>query len=301
MGTMDLKVPLYLTAAAALGAVWYGLLLIPLATREMLIAPATQDNFGIRLDVYALRTFLLTCAVSLVLALSFRRFIIEARTLFRSMTLALLLPLLGTVMFAWVFLLISRSTGAQQDGGAVGWLVEFALTAPLSVEMVVTQAFYIVLPMGMVSQHVMARIGRGESAPVDRRLLRVTAIVVVISGASMAWVKQTDGIHYVSHEMVWRYDQPAKEHPGTKHIFLTFSNYPVHGIGIYSKDLGDYLESLPSHAVTVKFRLRYHLRTMSSLQEVQIGDLTRWNAEWGYYRASGHGSSPERRPSPWHP
>jgi hypothetical protein len=74
---------------------------------------------------------------------------------------------------------------------------------------------------------------------------------------------------------------------------FTFPKYPDHGIGIYSSDLGDYLESLSGGTAPVVFRVSYHLWTMSGFQEIQIGELPHWRAESSYFRAGGNG------PSPW--
>lgn len=117
-------------------------------------------------------------------------------------------------------------------------------------------------------------------------------------------------------EMTWRYGPPAKEWPASKHIILTFVEFPDHYVGIYSPDLGDYLESLPSDRVRVVFevspvfggmhggdwvnpvklfdlvvgRLRGHVW----YNTVQIGTLTRWRSDGGY-----GGSRGNPRPSPW--
>jgi len=47
-------------------------------------------------------------------------------------------------------------------------------------------------------------------------------------------------------EMAWSYAEISPSWPDSKHIILKVVKYPNHQIGIYSNNLGDYLESLPT-------------------------------------------------------
>jgi hypothetical protein len=120
----------------------------------------------------------------------------------------------------------------------------------------------------------------------------------------------------VVREMTWRYGEPAKEWPAAKHIILTFLDSPDDYIGIYSSDLGDYLETRPSHRVRVVFEVSPVFGGMHGADwinplkildlatgrvrgdvwhhEVRIGNLTKWRSDFSH---SGHQGNPPS--SPW--
>ena len=100
----------------------------------------------------------------------------------------------------------------------------------------------------------------------------------------------------IAFEMTWRYGDPAKEWPLSKHIILTFVDYPNHHVSIYSPDLDEYLESLETDRVRVVFEVTYEPTgdKMRGYHEVQIGELKGWRSEWG-----GGGTTGEYVPSPW--
>ena len=142
-------------------------------------------------------------------------------------------------------------------------------------------------------------------------IIGLTFLVIVF----MAWVV-AGANRRVVQEMTWRYADPAKEWPSAKHVVLTFVGYPDHYIGIYSPDLGDYLESLPNNRVRVVFEVSPvfggmhgadwisplkifdlvigRLRGTVWYHEVRIGDLTKWHSDFSY---GGHNGNLES--SPW--
>lgn len=142
-------------------------------------------------------------------------------------------------------------------------------------------------------------------------ILGLTILVVAFT----AWVVAGANRRAV-HEMTWRYGEPAKEWPSAQHVVLTFVGYPDHYIGIYSSDLGDCLETLPSRRVRVVFEVSPvfggmhgadwinplkifalvigRLRGNVWYHEVQIGNLTRWRSDFSY---GGHKGIYD--PSPW--
>jgi hypothetical protein len=89
--------------------------------------------------------------------------------------------------------------------------------------------------------------------------------------------------------MSWQYGEPDKEWPEAKHIVLTFVDYPNHYMGIYSKDLGPYLESLKKDHVPVVLRISYDtsLQKVMSHSLVQIGDLKKWQDFRSYTGTKG--------------
>jgi hypothetical protein len=97
-------------------------------------------------------------------------------------------------------------------------------------------------------------------------------------------------------EMTWR-NEPDPQRPDLGHIILTFVNFPNYYVGIYSSDLGRYLESLPTDRVTVVFAVTRDLGDVRGYQEVQIGDLRSWHAGGGHGGRSGNYRPDE--PTPW--
>ena len=98
-----------------------------------------------------------------------------------------------------------------------------------------------------------------------------------------------------SFEMTWKYADPSPRQPNSKHIVLNFVDFPNHYIGIWSSDLGPYLETLPSKRVRVVFVVTRDFGSVRGYQEVQIGELRKWNSSGGYGGRSGDASLP----SPW--
>ncbi len=86
---------LYCCAALILGAFWHVAWLISLLPRM----PSVRLRFPEPADLFGPR-FLLMCAVSLALAIAFRRFIVRADTLPRALATAVGLPLVGTFLYA---------------------------------------------------------------------------------------------------------------------------------------------------------------------------------------------------------
>jgi hypothetical protein len=145
--------------------------------------------------------------------------------------------------------------------------------------------------------------------------IKIAAVLVLAATVGLvAWGAGAN--QRKSFEMTWRYGPPAKEWLASKHVILTFVKFPDHYIGIYSQDLGDYLESLPSDRVRAVFELSPifggmhgadwdnpfrlfefvpgRLRGRVWYNVVQIGEVTRWRSDGGY-----GGTSANPRFSPW--
>jgi hypothetical protein len=97
-------------------------------------------------------------------------------------------------------------------------------------------------------------------------------------------------------EMTWRYE-PLQNRPDLQHIVLTFVEYPNYHVGVYSADLGRYLESLPDDRVTVVFEVTRDLGKVRGYQEVQIGELSSWHEAGGHGGRSGNYDP--AAPTPW--
>lgn len=118
----------------------------------------------------------------------------------------------------------------------------------------------------------------------------------------------------VTRQMSWRYAEPSPRWPSSKHILLTFTDFPDESVGIYSRDLGGYLERLPDGQVPVVFEaspvfggmhgrdwinpLKYLELDVGWLQgnrwyhAVQIGALTRWHSDFSYGGRRGTALAP---------
>jgi len=148
----------------------------------------------------------------------------------------------------------------------------------------------------------------------NRKRIAILALTFLVV-ACMAWMV-AGANRRVVHEMTWQYGEPAPEWPSAQHVVLTFVEYPDHYVGIYSSDLGDYLETLPGSRVRVEFEVSPvfggmhgadwinplkildlvigRLRGSVWYHEVRIGNLTQWRSAFSY---SGHKGNV--KPSPW--
>ena len=95
--------------------------------------------------------------------------------------------------------------------------------------------------------------------------------------------------------MDWRIGPTSTDWPLSRHVILTFADFPNHHIGVYSSDLAEYLESQPAARVPVIFELTYdETGSFESERPIQIGELTTWRAAWDYAQTDG-----DSDPSPW--
>ncbi len=166
----------YCCAALLLGAFWYVAWLVSALPRF----PHTyaQLRFLEPLDFFE-PMFLLMCAVSLTLAVAFRRFIVRADTLPRALATAIGLPLLGSVLYVAGFYLPNSFIGAESFSSFLYSLLMLPLLGVIVGLPVAAAGFWIFLPMGLVSQLVMGAIGRGKLSSADGRLF-------VLASASVA-------------------------------------------------------------------------------------------------------------------
>lgn len=94
--------------------------------------------------------------------------------------------------------------------------------------------------------------------------------------------------------MEWSFGDPDNGHPGADHIVLRFRSHPNHSVGFFSKDLGKYLETLPSRDVRVVFEVTLDCGRTRGFREVRIGVLRSWDTVGGYAAVRGNSE-----PSPW--
>ena len=161
---MPVKQPIglrYLVAALLLGGLWFvGLLAAP-STAGFLSVP---EWWNFKLHWYELLPIM--CLSSLALSLVFRRWIVKKQSLLGRLLLGTLLPFAGAIIFIWFTILYACFTGRVEfTSNMYPPIVELAalmfFTALYGL-LYALWAFYVVIPMGLVSQLVMERSGRGE-------------------------------------------------------------------------------------------------------------------------------------------
>ena len=118
--------------------------------------------------------FLVMCAVSLTLAVAFRRFIVRADTLPRALVTAIGLPMVGSVLYVVAFAL-PAFINAESVWDFLSSLSRLPLIGAFYGLPLVVSGFWIFLPMGLVSQLVMGVIGRGKLSSADGRLFLLTS------------------------------------------------------------------------------------------------------------------------------
>lgn len=103
----------------------------------------------------------------------------------------------------------------------------------------------------------------------------------------------------VEHVMSWEYGKPRLERPDLPHVILRFVRFPCYRIGIYSKDVGAYLESRGAREVPVRFVVTTDFGKVRGFREKQIGDLRQWHAESSYYGQEWQPGQPACGLDPW--
>lgn len=134
-------------------------------------------------------------------------------------------------------------------------------------------------PPGWIKRHI------GLVAAAFLSLLFILSVVFV------------DRTEHRTFQMTWSYGEPSEKRPELKHIILTFVDHPNYYVGIWSSDLHLYLEKLPAKEVPVVFRVTTDFGNVRGYQEIQIGELKKWNESGGH---GGHrGNYDPKEKSPW--
>ncbi len=208
---------------------------------------------------------------------------------------------------------MTQETSREQNGNkprgnpqaaiaiALGGMI-FLVGLGLNVLMFVTQSwptylFFILMGWGAIplAFGIWARKG-WERPTIAGKIKKHIAILTILYffGTYTAWTSSVGVEETVVHEMTWEYGETLKDRPDCKHIVLRFVKWPNHHVGIYSKDLGVYLESLKSNRVPVTFRVTRDWGDVRGYNQTKIGELTSWNSEGGYGGREG-----DYHPSPW--
>jgi hypothetical protein len=134
--------------------------------------------------------------------------------------------------------------------------------------------------------------------PATHRQPKLRYAVALISLLLMPALSGCRATQRVTYDMDWEYAPPDKpappQLPGAKHIVLRYADFPHFYEGIYSADLGPYLESLPSHRVRVEIQVTREFGCLRGYHLVRVGDRD-------FKDGTGHSGSTALagEPSPW--
>lgn len=158
-------------------------------------------------------------------------------------------------------------------------------------------AYSSMVPIWLVGNLLLIAIAFAVATSVRNRRLGFAVAAVVIVPSVVFWgaFPFVTGVQrQMTFDMEWSYGEKCESYPDADYIILRFKTHPNHYVGIVSRDLGKYLETLPSRDVRVVFDVTLDFGRTRGFHEVQIGELRSWNSLGGV--AGVNGSS---EPSPW--
>ena len=151
----------YIAAAAVLGLVWHGAFALIPATRQI-VAESGWWNFTLR----AWELAGLMVLASVATATLFQRPISRSRPLYQHAVLAIGLPFVGALFFAWGLVafgvLMGRTPPQTRSLGQVVGLIVFL---PINVLYATVFLSRVVIPLGVLSQAIMHRLAPGRMSP----------------------------------------------------------------------------------------------------------------------------------------
>jgi hypothetical protein len=138
---------------------------------------------------------------------------------------------------------------------------------------------------------IIARTGRSRAFSLLARGAVIVSVIWWIYFYSVTDVKTRATV-----PMTWEIDPPHNAHPELKekHVRLYFQTNPNKSIGVYSDQVANYLQSLPTKEVNVAFDVIKDFGHLRALHEVQIGELKSWDgpSNYSYFRSAGGGPDP---------
>ncbi len=169
---------------------------------------------------------------------------------------------------------------------------------------------------GVIAAEESLKLAEQAFEPDDQRVIETLALLAAyyrqqgrtdaadaLDGRILTAQRQVQLERHLGFPMVWRYGSIDTEWPDCRHVVFRFVDFPGHVLGIYSKDLGQYLESLGTNQVFLQFDVAYDPNgQLKRYRVAQIGDLTRWQSEFQYAGAEYYGgASPWTLPAPQEP
>lgn len=151
------------------------------------------------------------------------------------------------------------------------------------------------IPLVVIAGAVAAWVVTGSErrASVNRIVVGVVALLSYLLTTMALFWALTDQVSYRTLAVTW-HDQGKANHTAESEIFLEFSDFPGHGVGMYSNALRDYLAAGGARTTTVEFEVTSDNWCLRGFHEVRIGsltDLSKLPRADGYARG-GDGKSP---------
>jgi hypothetical protein len=143
-----------------MGLPWYGALLVPVWTRDFLLYDLT-DRSDLSLAFWRVESIILLCLTSFVVAVTCRRWIVNAKG-WQNLLLGAVLPFYGSALFLVSIGLVELVGDMIRGGLYLGFLGKLYMIVSFGL-MYAAMAAYVVIPMGCFSQVVMRWVGRRET------------------------------------------------------------------------------------------------------------------------------------------
>ena len=150
--------------AFLMGLLWYIALLVPMWTRDLLLYDFFEDRAGPSLVFWRVKSIILLCFTSLGVAVTCRRWIVNAKG-WQNLFLGAVLPFYGCTLFLVSVLLVRLLGEAMWIGGGSNLRElydEYFVILPWGL-MYTAFSAYVVIPMGCFSQVVMRWVGRRDT------------------------------------------------------------------------------------------------------------------------------------------
>lgn len=129
--------------------------------------------------------------------------------------------------------------------------------------------------VGAVSAWVVT--GSERRASSNRTVVGVVALLFyVLTTMALSWAL-TGQVSYRTLAVTW-HDQGKANHTAESEIFLEFSDFPGHGVSMYSNALRDHLAAGGSRETTVEFEVTSDNWCLRGFHEVRIGSLRAWGS-----------------------
>ncbi len=142
------KHALYLAAAAALGLLWFGALMLPSITRKVLLDGGWAPGLAA------------ACLLTVAFATALRTAIARYREVEWAITGAIALSFAGLVLLFWALMLADWVGSPEAAPGTVPEAaVAMLLVAVESLIALVRYAFWVVIPMGILSLWILRKTG----------------------------------------------------------------------------------------------------------------------------------------------
>ena len=154
----------YSHIAFLMGLPWYIALLVPMWTRDFLLYGLIDDRSGLSLVFWRVNSVILLCLTSLGVAVTCRRWIVNAKG-WQNLFLGAALPFYGCTLFLVSVLLVGLLGEAMWIGGELNLhelYDEYFIILPWGL-MYTAFSVYVVIPMGCLSQVAMRWIGRHDT------------------------------------------------------------------------------------------------------------------------------------------